>query len=115
VLDTLREAYDRPLYDQKCSALFEHIFESYPERDTGIHFSMAGGTRGARLVHGSRILHTSDILRTYELDRERSDAPPRRPMVRQAMVKPSTQAVNAIALGVRLVHFAHGHGKLKKA
>ena len=28
-------AYDKPLYAQKCSALFEHIFESYPERDTG--------------------------------------------------------------------------------
>ena len=27
VLDTLPEAYDRPLYAQKCSALFEHIFE----------------------------------------------------------------------------------------
>ena len=35
-LDTgLPRAYDKPLYAQKCSALFEHIFESYPERDTG--------------------------------------------------------------------------------
>ena len=24
---------DKPLYEQKCSALFEHINESYPERD----------------------------------------------------------------------------------
>ena len=37
VLDTLPEAYDRPLYAQKCSALFEHIFESYPERDAGVY------------------------------------------------------------------------------
>ena len=38
VLDTGRpRAYDKPLYEQKCSALFEHIFESYPERDTGTY------------------------------------------------------------------------------
>jgi type I restriction enzyme R subunit len=38
VLDTgLPRAYDKPLYEQKCSALFEHIYESYPERDTGIY------------------------------------------------------------------------------
>jgi hypothetical protein len=30
-------AYDRPLYAQKCSALFEHIYESYPERDAGVY------------------------------------------------------------------------------
>jgi len=38
VLDTgLPRAYDKPLYEQKCSALFEHVYESYPERDTGIY------------------------------------------------------------------------------
>jgi type I restriction enzyme R subunit len=38
VLDTgLPRAYDKPLYAQKCSALFEHIFESYPERDAGVY------------------------------------------------------------------------------
>ena len=37
VLDTLPAAYDRPLYAQKCSALFEHVYESYPERDAGIY------------------------------------------------------------------------------
>jgi type I restriction enzyme R subunit len=37
VLDTLPEAHDRPLYAQKCSALFEHIFGSYPERDAGVY------------------------------------------------------------------------------
>ena len=37
-LDTgLPRAYDKPLYEQKCSALFEHIFESYPERDAGVY------------------------------------------------------------------------------
>ncbi len=38
VLDTgLPRAYDKPLYTEKCSALFEHIFESYPERDAGVY------------------------------------------------------------------------------
>ncbi|MBI5800672.1 MAG: type I restriction endonuclease subunit R, partial [Verrucomicrobia bacterium] len=37
-LDTgLPRAYDKPLYAQKCSALFEHIYESYPERDAGVY------------------------------------------------------------------------------
>ena len=37
-LDTsLPRAYDKPLYEQKCSALFEHIFESYPVRDGGVN------------------------------------------------------------------------------
>ena len=41
-LDTgLPRAYDKPLYEQKCSALFEHIFESYPERDAGIYAAEA--------------------------------------------------------------------------
>lgn len=33
----LPRAYDKPLYEQKCSALFEHIYESYPERDAGVY------------------------------------------------------------------------------
>jgi type I site-specific restriction-modification system R (restriction) subunit len=34
VLDAgLPRIYDKPLYEQKCLALFEHIYESYPERD----------------------------------------------------------------------------------
>ncbi len=38
VLDTgLPRAYDKPLYQQKCSALFEHIYESYPERNAGVY------------------------------------------------------------------------------
>jgi type I restriction enzyme R subunit len=36
-LDTLPVAYDRPLYAQKCSALFEHVYESYPERNAGVY------------------------------------------------------------------------------
>ena len=34
-LDTLPEAYDRPLFAQKCAALFEHVYENYPESDKG--------------------------------------------------------------------------------
>lgn len=33
----LPRAYDKPLYEQKCSALFEHIHYSYPERDAGVY------------------------------------------------------------------------------
>ncbi len=36
-LYTLPSAYDRPLFAQKCSALFEHVYESYPERDAGAY------------------------------------------------------------------------------
>ena len=35
--DWERRASDKLLYEQKCSALFEHIFESYPERDAGVY------------------------------------------------------------------------------
>jgi type I restriction enzyme R subunit len=42
VIDTgLPRAYDKPLYEQKCCALFEHIFESYPERDAGVYAESA--------------------------------------------------------------------------
>jgi type I restriction enzyme R subunit len=33
----LPRAFDKPLYQQKCSAVFEHVFESYPERNTGVY------------------------------------------------------------------------------
>ncbi len=36
-LDTLPAACDRPRHAQKCAALFEHVYESYPERNAGIH------------------------------------------------------------------------------
>jgi type I restriction enzyme R subunit len=36
-LDTLPSAYDRPLFAQKCSVLFEHVYESYPERGCGVY------------------------------------------------------------------------------
>ena len=40
VLDTgLPRAYDKALYAQKCSVLFEHVYESYPERDAGVYAS----------------------------------------------------------------------------
>ena len=42
VLDTgLPRAYDKPLYAQKCSAIFEHIYESYPERHQGVYAATA--------------------------------------------------------------------------
>lgn len=37
ILDRLPQGYDRPLYAQKCSALFEHVYESYPEQNTGVY------------------------------------------------------------------------------
>ena len=40
-LDTLPAAYDRPLYSQKCMALFEHVYESYPERNAGVYAEAA--------------------------------------------------------------------------
>ena len=40
-LDTLPSAYDRPLFAQKCSALFEHVYESYPERNSGVYADVA--------------------------------------------------------------------------
>ena len=37
----LPRAYTPELYQQKCSALFEHVYESYPERNAGV-YSAAG-------------------------------------------------------------------------
>jgi type I restriction enzyme R subunit len=37
-LDTgLPRAYTPELYEKKCSAVFEHVFESYPERNAGAY------------------------------------------------------------------------------
>ena len=33
----LPRAYTPELYHQKCSAVFEHVYESYPERDVGVY------------------------------------------------------------------------------
>jgi type I restriction enzyme, R subunit len=33
----LPPVYSPELYQQKCSAVFEHFYESYPERDTGVY------------------------------------------------------------------------------
>jgi type I restriction enzyme R subunit len=33
----LPRAYDKALYAQKCAAVFEHVYESYPERDAGVY------------------------------------------------------------------------------
>jgi hypothetical protein len=38
VLDSgLPRIYTLELYRQKCSALFEHVYESYPQRDAGVY------------------------------------------------------------------------------
>jgi type I restriction enzyme R subunit len=33
----LPRVYTPELYQKKCSAVFEHVYESYPERDTGVY------------------------------------------------------------------------------
>ncbi len=33
----LPRAYTPELYNQKCSAVFEHVYESYPERHVGVY------------------------------------------------------------------------------
>ena len=35
----LPHAYTPDLYQQKCAALFEHMYEAYPERNTGVYAS----------------------------------------------------------------------------
>lgn len=37
----LPSAYDKTLFEAKRSALFEHVYESYPERDVGV-YAIAG-------------------------------------------------------------------------
>jgi type I restriction enzyme R subunit len=38
VLDTgLPRIYSPELYQQKCSAVFQHVYESYPERNSGVY------------------------------------------------------------------------------
>lgn len=37
----LPRAYAPELYRQKCSAIFEHVYESYPERNTGVYTAVA--------------------------------------------------------------------------
>ena len=38
VLDTgLPRAYSPDIYRQKCTAIFEHVYESYPEQNTGVY------------------------------------------------------------------------------
>lgn len=38
----LPESYSQELYRQKCSALFQHVYESYPERGLGIYANRVG-------------------------------------------------------------------------
>jgi type I restriction enzyme R subunit len=42
VLDQgLPRAYSPELYNQKCAAVFEHVYESYPERNAGVYAGVA--------------------------------------------------------------------------
>jgi len=36
-LDHAVEDYSPDIYRQKCAAVFEHVYESYPERDRGVY------------------------------------------------------------------------------
>lgn len=33
----LPRAYTKELYNRKCFAVFEHVYESYPERNAGVY------------------------------------------------------------------------------
>ena len=37
----LPKAYAPELYKEKCSAVFEHVYDSYPERDAGVYAESA--------------------------------------------------------------------------
>ena len=37
----LPRAYGKPLYEQKCAAVFEHVYESYQESNTGVYSETA--------------------------------------------------------------------------
>ena len=42
ILDSgLPRVYTPDAYQQKCSALFEHVYESYPERNQGVYAATA--------------------------------------------------------------------------
>jgi type I restriction enzyme R subunit len=38
---SLPRAYAPEMYRQKCSAIFEHVYESYPERNAGVYTGVA--------------------------------------------------------------------------
>ena len=40
-LDRLPEAYTRSIYSQKCADVYAHVYESYPEWNTGVYASVA--------------------------------------------------------------------------
>lgn len=43
MLDTgLPRAYEKPLYQEMCAAVFEHLYESYSEREAGVYPDEAG-------------------------------------------------------------------------
>ena len=42
----LPRAYTPELYNQKCSAVFEHVYESYPERNAGVYAATSTAYNG---------------------------------------------------------------------
>ena len=44
----LPRAYTPQLYQQKCSAMFEHFYESYPQRDVGIYASQTNAEKSGK-------------------------------------------------------------------
>ena len=52
--EALPRAYTPELYQQKCSAVFEHVYETYPERDAGVYgmASVIGPAVGGILTDG---------------------------------------------------------------
>lgn len=46
----LPNAYTKALFDQKCAALFEHVYESYPERNAGV-YATQGATQPPPPAH----------------------------------------------------------------
>ena len=45
VLDELPECYSRELYDQKCEAVYQHIYDSYYGDDNSVYTMMHGESR----------------------------------------------------------------------
>ena len=61
VLDSgLPRIYDKELYENKCSSVIKHVYESYPERDRGV-YAEAGLYHGSGASTGGRTV----VMRRY--------------------------------------------------
>jgi len=75
----LPRAYTPELYGQKCSAIFEHEYESYPEGDAGV-YAGAGGARGQAGGQPAAV-----------------DCPPRGPLLKRHLGRPDSSVKAAPA------------------